>query len=209
MAYTYIQCKSCGAVQRSKLDQDSWSAGQVGAADESCGNAHCSGVEFTFVQGKQDIARLMVTALAQKIVQYKKYVVPGPVRYNVLRDQGDPGPGLFREQTFPDRDIKAALERLANGHPLPQDVNGRQHFHDGGKYQGQHLPIRGVKQTTTYYSEWGMLSSSRGWEKNLGSERLVTGASGEIYYSSLHYHVDWWWVFSSALGKWTKFKCRW
>jgi hypothetical protein len=65
-----------------------------------------------------------------------------------------------------------------------------------------------VKQTTTYYNEWGMLSSSRGWEKNLGSERLVTGASGEIYYSSLHYHVDWWWVFSSALGKWTKFKCR-
>jgi len=204
MAHTYICCKACGTVQRTKQDFQTWELAMVGQANESCANALCKGGDFFHTVGKQDVARLIVKATAQLILKTNRYIIKEPVKYSIKK-----GPNQFEDQTFQGRDLKAALQRLVSGEALPVDVNQRQHFHDGQKYKGQWLPIRGVKEATTYYTEWGVLSSSRGWEMNLGSERLITGASGELYYSSLHYHKDWWWVFNSSNGTWHKFLCRW
>jgi hypothetical protein len=204
MAHTYICCKACGAVQRTKQDFAAWDLGMVGKVDEACANALCNGGGFNHIVGKRDVARIIVKQTAAAILKTNRYVVKGPVKYSIKE-----GPGKFVDTTFQSRDLKAALQRLVSGEALPIDVNQREHFHDGDKYKGQWLPIRDVKLATTYYTEWGVLSSSRGWELNLGSERLVTGATGEIYYSSFHYHKDWWWVFNGTDGKWYKFVCRW
>jgi hypothetical protein len=204
MAHTYICCKACGAVQRTKQDMEGWKLAQAGQPDEACANSLCKGGGFNHTQGKRDVARLIVKETAVKILKTHRYIVKGPVKYSIKL-----GPGQFDDRTFQTRDLQAALQRLVSGEALPIDVNQRQHFHDGGKYKGQWLPIRDVKDGTTYYTEWGVLSSSRGWEVNLGSERLITGASGEIYYSSFHYNKDWWWVFNAANGDWYKFVCRW
>jgi hypothetical protein len=174
----------------------------------TCANQHCSATDFEYVVGKQLIAGLQVQQLAQKIVMKNATKIPGPVKYNIVRFPVNKALGKFEDVNHPNRDIKAALERLAKGEPLPKDVNDREHFNDGSRHRGDCLPIRNVKDTTTYYREYGILSSSRGWEKNLGSERLITGACGEIYYSSYHYQTDWWWVFSPFNGTWRKFKCR-
>jgi hypothetical protein len=204
MAHTYISCKACGTVQRTKQDFAGWSLGTIGRADEACANSLCGGGDFDSVVGKQDAARIIVKRTATAILKCNRYVIKAQVKYNIKGTDGG-----FEDKTFPSRDLKAALQRLISGEALPMDVNNRVHFHDGGKYKGQWLPIRDVKDGTIYYTEWGVLSSSRGWELNLGSERLITGATGEIYYSSFHYHKDWWWVFNPANGNWYKFVCRW
>ena len=204
MAHTYICCKACGTVQRTKQDFATWEMGMVGQADEACANSLCKGGGFNSAVGKRDVARLIVKSTAQLILKTNRYMIKGPVKYSIVA-----GPGNFADKTFPDRNLQAALLRLVSGQALPVDVNQRQHFRDGQKYKGQWLPIRDVKEATTYYTEWGVLSSSRGYEVNLGSEPLITGASGEIYYSSLHYQKDWWWVFNASNGNWYKFLCRW
>jgi hypothetical protein len=204
MAHTYISCEACGTVQRTKQDFEIWELGMINQADNACANSNCKGGSFHHVVGKQDAARLIVKATAQKILKYNRYMINEKVKYSIKT-----GPGLFEDQTFKDRDLKGAFQRLVSGAALPMDVNQRQHFRDGQKYKGQWLPIRDVKLATTYYTEWGVLSSSRGWELNLGSERLITGATGEIYYSSFHYDRDWWWVFNPTNGNWYKFLCRW
>ena len=208
MAHDYLKCKTCGAVWRTK--DDTSMARMFG--EVKCVNLHCGGTAFDVTVGKSDTAGVAARQLADRMVKFGKgaTTITGQVKINYVTSKkgGGGGAGKFEEMVHNGRDLKPALERLVSGAALPTDVNNRNHVHDGGKYRGQHLPIGNVKAATTYYKEYGVLSSSRGWEINLSSERLVVGACSEIYYSSLHYQPGWWWVFSPDRGVWSKFELR-
>lgn len=209
MAHEYLKCKHCGTVQRSKEDTSI----QRLFDEMPCANLHCGakGLEDYEVSiGKSDVGNARARALAQRMANHGQAAtwILGKVTYNYVERKN--GTTTYREQSCMNRDIKAALVRLATGTQLPIDVNNRQHFHDGGKYRGDNLPIRDVKHATVYYKEYGILSSSKGWEVNLSSERLVVGSCGEIYYSSLHYRPGHWWVFNATVGRmgWRQFALR-
>lgn len=200
MAHEYFKCRLCGTVQRHK--EDTSIARLFENLDQPCANANCGakGVnDYDVCIGKSDVGGIQARALAQRMVGNGRgaTTVYGKVTFSYVEPQPH-GPPQFRQQSSMNRDLTAALDRLAKGTPLPQDVNKRVHFHDGGKYQGGNLPIRNVKQATVYYREYGILSSSKGWEVNLSSERLVVGSCGEIYYSSLHYQPGHWWIFNAT-----------
>jgi hypothetical protein len=117
MAHTYICCKACGAVQRTKQDMEGWNLAQVGQPDEACANSLCKGGGFNHTQGKRDVARLIVKETAVKILKTHRYIVKGPVKYSIKL-----GPGQFDDRTFQTRDLQAALQRLVSGEALPIDV---------------------------------------------------------------------------------------
>lgn len=211
MAHEYFKCKLCGTVQRHKDDTSIQRLFEN--LDQPCANNNCGarGVnDYEVCIGKSDIGNAQARALAQRMANngHGATTIYGNVTFNYVERVN--GHVQYRQQTSMNRDIKAALVRLASGAALPRDVNNRQHFHDGGKYQGGNLPIRNVKQATTYYREYGILSSSKGWEVNLSSERLVVGSCGEIYYSSLHYQPGHWWIFNATNGRmgWRPFVLR-
>lgn len=209
MAHDYLTCRTCGTVSRRPDSSIARLFEPERFEQQACANARCPGKDFDVAVGKTDVAGVAVRQLAQRMVRYGKTAthIDGVVKINYLKKKQ--GGGYLKEEvTHQGRDLEPALKRLISGAALPTDINNRNHVHDGGRYRGEHLPIQDVKQTTTYYREYGVLSSSRGWEINLSSERLVTGASGEIYYTSLHYMVGSWWVFNSLQARWWPFQLR-
>lgn len=205
MAHEYLTCTTCGSVSRSK---DDTSIARL-FEQQTCVNSRCPGKAFDVAFTKTDVAGVGVRQMAQKMVNFGKSAtnITGLVKINYVKRRPN-GSYAFEEITHQGRNLEAALKRLISGEALPSDVNNRNHVHDGGRYRGQHLPIQDFKLTTTYYREYGVLSSSRGWEINLSSERLITGACGELYYTSLHYAPGSWWVFSPYLKRWGPFQLR-
>lgn len=212
MAHEYFKCKLCGTVQRHK--DDTGIQRLFENLDQPCANSHCNARGFKDYEvsiGKTDVGNANARDLARRMVAFGREAttIPGQITINYFKRRPN-NTVYFEPQVSINRSISDALDRLAKGGLLPQDVNNRSHFHDGGKYMGGGLPISNVKQATTYYREYGILSSSRGWELNLSSERLVVGSCGEIYYSALHYRPGGWWVFNDTRGAmgWRQFSLR-
>lgn len=200
MSWNYYRCKTCGVVFREKPGETFGNLFGVDAANRQCANAACPGTDFETHVGKPDKARAAAKILAQKMLAGKRTVITGQITYS-QKDMD----GKIEKFTTNARDIAQAIERFVKGTPLPNDVNGKQHFHDGGHFKGHELP---VPASDSYYAEYGIWSSSRGWEKKLTGERLVIGCWSDFFYTSDHYAAGSWYCFSPTHGKWGKFTKR-
>lgn len=200
MSWNYYRCKTCGVVFREKPNETFGNLFGVDQNARQCANSRCPGTDFETRVGKADATRAAAKVLAQKMLTAKKTVIKGNITYS----QKTSG-GAIEKFTTDARDIAQALERFVNGTPLPPDVHGKQHFHDGGHFKGHELP---VPASDSYYAEYGVWSSSRGWEKKLTGERLVVGSWCDFFYTSDHYAAGSWYCFSPSLGMWGKFAKR-
>ncbi len=145
-----------------------------------------------YTNGSQTDTKL----LAKQIVNAKRTKVKGVITVNYKNSQGK----ILPSSQFQERELDKALERIASGGAMPIDASNNTHRNDGTTFKNneKYLPV----PTNNYYTEFGVLVGSVGWEVRVSSERLVVGRCWDIYYTSEHYKAGSWWVFNTVNGTW-------
>jgi len=148
--------------------------------------------QTTYTNGSKTDVKL----LAQQIGSSKRTKIKGVITVNYKNSAGK----ILPKQEFKERELDKALERIANGGAMPIDASNNTHRNDGTTFNNheRYLPV----QAGNYYTEYGVLVGSVGWEVRVSSERLVVGRCWDIYYTSEHYKAGSWWVFNTVNGTW-------